>query len=199
MARLILPFTPGAVAQRRDRHAAAGEVRRHVGHVAGHHEVVGAASARIVAGTLLPTMYVFTPGSSCAHVRQDLLRVPQHGVGVGRMLETADEHEALALGERAGRAACSSWIVRQHHHARLGHELGAAASARTATRPASRRTCGSASAPRRAWRGPTRARPASPSSSACRSLRRKCRSTVSNTTSAWGANARTASMCFTAM
>ena len=75
-----------------------------------------APSARRCAGTLLPTMYVTRPAAPRARAAA-LLRVPEHGIGVGRMLEAADEHEAFALGEglaRRGRLV----DVGQHHHAR---------------------------------------------------------------------------------
>ena len=109
------------------------------------------------------------------------------------MLEAADEHEPLALGERLA-AAHRLVDVRQQQHARLGHELAQDVTLdrrhdeRDVDAPDQRQLL--VARDRAAIRAP-----APSSSSASRSARRKCRSTVSNTRSACGANWRTASMC----
>src|SRR5205823_8753741 len=85
-----------AVPKRRDRYAATREVRRDVLDVTGDDEIsagelldgrrdIAANDGRCDAGELL------------ADPRQDLLRVPEHGVGIGRMPESANEYKPRTL------------------------------------------------------------------------------------------------------
>ena len=109
-----------AVAQRRDRRAAAGEERRDVGHVPRDDEVRRGERAdrrRHLAADDVGGH----AGQPLAHLRQHLARIPEHGVGVRRVLEAADEHQALAFGERL--AARQRLVdVRQQQDPRTRHQ-----------------------------------------------------------------------------
>ena len=119
--QIDLALDAGAVAERRDRDPAAVEIRRDVGNVARNHEI-GRRKRLDRRGHHAADDDRAHPRQPLAQQRQNLARIPQHGVGVRRMLEAADEHEALALGERLPRR---QQLVnrREHHDARFGQEL----------------------------------------------------------------------------
>ena len=98
-----------------------------------------------------------------------------------------------------GRAARHRLVdVRQHVDARAGLELGEQVALDRGHHQRDVGLADDVELLRRAWRGRARGRARRRRAAPARSLRRKCRSTVSNTTRACGAKRRTASRCFAA-
>ena len=95
---IYLTLDASAVAQWRYGYTATAEVRCDVRYVTGNDEILG---SQLLDGWRYIAAYniCFDARQLLAHLRQHLLCIPEDTVGVGRMAESADEHQSFALGK----------------------------------------------------------------------------------------------------